>query len=85
MVKCWLRKWWLLVEKYHYLQFDLTYLKNEKNMCLTKDLEFENMSCQEATKRLRKINEYSDDNKLTELNVLINKLNRNTAGGGGIN
>ena len=52
-------------------------------MCLTKDLEFENMSCQEATKRLRKINEYSNDNKLTKLNVLINKLNPKTAGGEG--
>ena len=45
-------------------------------MCLTKDLEFENMSCEEATKRLRKVNEYSDDNKLTELNVLINPSKR---------
>ena len=43
-------------------------------MRLNKDLEFENMSRHEITERTRKINEYNDDNKLTELNVLINKL-----------
>ena len=48
--------------------------KYEKYMLLTKDLEFENMSRHEVTERLREINKYSDDNKLTELNVLISKL-----------
>ena len=48
--------------------------KHEKSMRLSKDLEFENMSRHELTKRLRKINGHSDANKLTELNVLINKL-----------
>ena len=32
------------------------------------------MSRHEVTERLRKINQYSDDNKLTKLNVLISKL-----------
>ena len=34
-------------------------------MRLNKDLESENMSRHEITERTRKINEYNDDNKLT--------------------
>ena len=40
----------------------------------SKDLEFDNMSCHEVTERLRKINEYNNDNNLTELDALIEKL-----------
>ena len=42
------------------------------NICLSKDLEFDNMSHHEVTGRLGKINEYNNDNNLTELNVLRN-------------
>ena len=53
------------------IRYDL--FKNlEKYMRLRKDLEFENTSRHDVTERQRKINEY-DDNKLTELNVLIDK------------
>ena len=51
----------------------MTYFKNhEKYICLSKDLEFDNMSHHEVTGRLGKINEYNNDNDLTELNVLRN-------------
>lgn len=45
-------------------------------MRLFKDLEFDNMSCYEVVGRLRKINEYNNDNNLAELNVLIEKLKK---------
>ena len=34
------------------------------------------MSCYEVVGRLRKINEYNNDNNLAELNVLIEKLKK---------
>ena len=51
-----------------------SFKKHEKYMHLSKDLEYEKMSRHEVTKKLRKINEYSDDNKLTDLNVLIDNM-----------
>ena len=48
--------------------------KHEKYMHLSKDLEYEKMSRHEVMEKLRKINEYSDDNKLTELNILIDNM-----------
>ena len=55
------------------IRYDL-FKKHEKYMRFTKDLEFQNMSRLAVTERLRKINEYNDDKKITELNNLINKL-----------
>ena len=50
--------------------------KNEKYVPLSKDLNLKNMSCHQVAQRLRKINEYNHDNRLTKLNVLIDKLKR---------